>query len=102
MKIARHNLRQAARRCSSARNYGVDSLERAIGKHVASRFIDSLNENSNIIVSQFLIRSFYPMFLISLTPLLIAVQDTPTTMVSDPSNLSSWEWNAGLEWRVEI
>jgi hypothetical protein len=48
-----------------------EAIEKAAGRHAANHFIKSMDRDSNHI-------------------------DTPTICVSDPANISSWEWSAGL------
>jgi hypothetical protein len=48
-----------------------EAIEKAAGRHAANHFIKSMDRNSSHI-------------------------DTPTICVSDPANISSWEWSAGL------
>jgi solanesyl diphosphate synthase len=55
----------------SLSSLSFEAIEKAAGRHAANHFIKSMDKNSSHI-------------------------DTPTICVSDPENLSSWEWSAGL------
>ena len=54
-----------------------EAIERAAGRYAANQFIKSMESNSKLI-------------------------DTPTICVSDPANLASWEWIAGLDCKPKL
>ena len=54
-----------------------EAIEKAAARHAASHFINSMENNSNYI-------------------------DTPTICVSDPANISSWEWSASLDSKPKL
>lgn len=60
-----------------SRSISLSAIEIAVGKSAANQFIKSIEQNSNII-------------------------DSPTICVSDPANISSWEWMAGLDLKPQI
>ena len=68
--------------CSSgirkyASSLSFEAIEKAAARHAANHFITSMDNNSNYI-------------------------DTPTICVSDPANISSWEWCANLDSKPKL